>query len=172
MEKVFQISSLALQILSSFVTIVTALIAGIKDNDRTNDVVYEDTKYPLGHNVVSRWLKWLIIIPSAIYYIATITLLCITDVPSKVLVSTLVTFVVMLAGFWILAVLGRNSLDSRNVLSPRSLWQVLFNRIPSYLEECDGPFRIGIVKMGMLDEGDLDDECGSGKQVNVLVKKK
>lgn len=172
MENAFQISSLALQILSSFVTIVTALIAYINDNDKSGNVFYEDTKYPLGHKVVSKWLKWLIVVPSVIYYITTITLLCITDVSSRVLVSTLITFVVMLAGFWILAVLGRNSLGTRKVLAPCGLWQVLFNRIPSYLEECDGPFRIVIVKIGMLGEGDLDDEVGSGEQINKLVKEK
>lgn len=167
-----QTISLVLQIISSVVTIISGFFVFFTKK-ADEDLPPEETKYPLGHKVEFQGLKWIIMVSFVLYYFATIFLIVLDDVPPTALVSTLVTFAVMLLGFFLLLSKGKKSLKTRVVLAPKKLWQVMSNRIPSYLKECDGPFRIKIVKIGMYDEEDekKDDDYQSGIKINDLVQK-
>ena len=140
------------------VTILSVVIAVLKEKYSNIEFVPDTTKYPLGHKEVFRSLKWIMWICAIIYIVATCILLCIDDIPNTYIISTLITFLVLLVAFVYASIQGKKSLDSRAVMAPKELWQMMFNRIPSYLEECDGPFRIYILKIGMGDEHLLESD--------------
>ena len=146
------IATFIVQLISTVVAVISAIIAAFKEKSIRNAPPQEYSTMPYGYKEVLSPLKWIMRITFVVYFVATCIFLCLTDVPNFALVSTIATFVAMLIGFIIFATLGRNSLETRNVVAPRKFWQMLFNRIPSYLEECDGPFVIKIVTIGVKED--------------------
>jgi len=144
----FEVLSFLLQILSSVATILSVLITAVRGKSVLTNTPKESSALPYGYTEVFRWMKWVIIIGFLTYYCATCTLLCLTNVPNTALVSTIITLVIMILGFVFYAMLGQKSLNSMKVVAPKRLWMMLFKRIPSYIEETDGPFNIRIVKIG------------------------
>lgn len=143
------IATFVVQLISTVVAVASTIIAAIKAKSIQNAPPKEYSTMPYGYKEVLLPLKWIMRITFVVYFVATCIFLCLTDVPDIALVSTIATFVAMLIGFIIFATLGHNSLQTRNVVAPKNFWQMLFNRIPSYLEECDGPFVIKIVTIGV-----------------------
>lgn len=143
------IATFIIQLVSTIVAVVSAIVAAIKEKSFRNTPPQEYSSMPYGYKEVFRPLKWIMRIAFLAYFVATCIFLCLTDIPDFALISTIATFIAMLIGFIIFATLGHNSLETRNVVAPKNFWQMLFNRIPSYLEECDGPFVIKIVTIGV-----------------------
>lgn len=171
MYTVLQTGSFVLQILSSIVTIVSTLAVFHKRKNESNIVSLQETISPLGHKEMFLPLKWIMIVSFLVYIAATCVYLYMTEVPDIALVSTVITFFVMVFSFIYISRVGKESLKTRKIIAPKKLWQMLSNEIPSYLEECDGPFRIRIVKIGMFDERfkNDEDEDESGRKINDLV---
>lgn len=143
-----EIATFVVQLISTLVAVSSTIIAAFKEKSIRNTLP-EYSTMPYGYKEVLLPLKWIMRITFVVYFVATCIFLCLTDVPDFALVSTIATFIAMLIGFIIFSTLGRNSLETRNVVAPKNFWQMLFNRIPSYLEECDGPFVIKIVTIGV-----------------------
>lgn len=152
MESLLQNISHILQNVATGITILSVFIAVLKEKYNDNKYVPGSTKYPIGHKEVFQPLKWIIRICLIVYIIATCVLLYLQDIPNKYIISTFITFIVLVIGFIYLSIQGKKSLDSRFIIAPKELWQKMFNRIPSYLEECDGPFRIYILKIGVEED--------------------
>lgn len=152
MESLLQTISHILQHIAAGVTIISVVIAVLREKYNNIDRVPVTTKYPLGHKEVFRLLKGIIWLCLIVYIVATCVLLYIQDIPNKYIISTLITFIILVIGFVYLSILGKKSLDLRFVIAPKKLWQMIFNIIPSYLEECDGPFRIYILQIGVEDD--------------------
>lgn len=171
MYTILQTGSFVLQILASIVTIVSTLAVFHKRKNASDVISLQETTSPLGHKEMFRPLKWIMIVSFLVYIVATCIYLYMTEVPDIALMSTIITFFVMVLSFVYISRVGRQSLKTRRILAPKKLWQMLSNEIPSYLEECDGPFRIRIVKIGMFDERfkNDEDEDGSGRRINDLV---
>ena len=85
---------------------------------------------------------------------------------SKQMILWQVTWI-MIVGILFLSIYGKQSLTTRTILAPQNLWQVLFNQIPSYIEETDGPLRICLVDIGVKDEKqeDANDICREAEEV-------
>lgn len=152
MESLLPTISHILQDVATGITILSVVVAALKDKYNNIELIPDSAKYPLGHKEVFRSLKWIIQICAIVYIAATCVLLYVQDIPNSYIVSTLITFVVLVIGFICVSIQGKKSLESRFVIAPKELWQKMFNCIPSYLEECDGPFRIHILKIGIEDE--------------------
>ena len=153
-DTIWQVLSVVVQIAASVVTIISTVVsfASTKGRDEEKCAV-ENSNLSLGHEEVYPFFKWLVYLFFGLYYVATIVLLYVGEVSDFYLYSTIVTYIVMLVCLLTLAVKGRRSLESRNIVAPKKFWQVLFNKIPSYLEEIDGPLRICLVNIG-IDEND------------------
>lgn len=80
------------------------------------------------------YLKWLIICSFVVYYAATYVLISWTDVSNEMLIFTVITSAVMFVVFGYFAFIGRHSLETRTILTPKKLWEMLFNKIPEYME--------------------------------------
>lgn len=158
MNVLLQTISHYLQNVAASVTILSVIIAFFRERYGNLEQTPASTKYPLGHKEVFPALGWILRISVGIYIVATCVLLYLSDVPNNYLHATIVTFIVLVICFVSLSILGRKSLDSRFVIAPKVLWQMLFNRIPSYLEECDGPFRIYILSVGVKEECTQEDD--------------
>lgn len=148
-DVMLQIISGVVQILASLVSIVSVLVASWKEIDRTEIHAYQSTSLSLGHEEMYPFYKWLVYISFCFYCLATCVLLYIDEVSNLYLHFTIGTFIVMLIAVFILAAKGKRSLESRSIIAPKKLWQVLFNQIPSYLEEVDGPLYISLVDIGV-----------------------
>lgn len=149
MYKTIDIATFIVQLISAIVAVVSVIIAAVGEKSIRKNPPEEYSILPYGYKVVFRPLKWIMRVAFIVYFLATCLFLCLTAVPNIALVSTIATFVAMLIGFIVFATLGRKSLETRNVVAPKDFWQMIFNRIPSYLEECDGPFVIKIVTIGV-----------------------
>lgn len=144
-----QIISGVVQILASIVSIVSVLLTSWKEIDRAEINTFKSTSLSLGHEEVYPFYKWLVYISFGVYCAATCVLLYFDEVSNFFLYSTIGTFIVMLSVVFFLAAKGKRSLESRSIIAPKKLWQVLFNQIPSYLEEVDGPLNISLVNIGV-----------------------
>lgn len=149
MYNTIDIASFIVQLISALVAVVSVIVAAVGEKSIRKNPPEEYSKMPYGYKVVFRPLKWIMRVTFLVYFLATCLFLCMTDVPNFALISTIATFVAMLIGFIVFATIGRKSLETRNVVAPKDFWQMIFNRIPSYLEECDGPFVIKIVTIGV-----------------------
>lgn len=166
-------ASYVLQILASIATIFTAIYAGPGKKDSPDIPMSEEAKFPLGHKEIFPALKWILLGLFLLYIVATLLLIYYSTVSQQIVITTLVTFVIMILGLLVVYVKGRNSLKTRRILAPKHLWQVMSNRIPSYLEECDGPFCIKIIKVGCWDKDEHEDnDQQSGECINNLIEKK
>lgn len=131
---------------------------------------FETWKYEgnsLGHKEVYPFFKWLIFAFVLVVIMTTCTLLYLDEVPDYFLKTTIVSFLIMIVGILFLSIYGKQSLTTRTILAPQNLWQVLFNQIPSYIEETDGPLRICLVDIGVKDEKqeDANDICREAEEV-------
>lgn len=152
MVEYLQILSSVVQILSSIVALISTIAASIKGHNVENEKneEFEDVnKFQLGHKEIWPFLKWILIATFVAYVCATFALIYWDDVSNFTAVCTFVTYLVMLCVYCRIAFLGKKSLETRKVLAPKKLWGMLFNKIPEYIEECDGPFRIHILKIGV-----------------------
>lgn len=169
MNDLLQIISSGLQILTSSVALLSSLYAFFKSKDERTDIYDDEERQPLGHREIMPYLKWLIICSFVVYYAATYVLISWTDVSNEMLIFTVITSAVMFVVFGYFAFIGRHSLEMRTILAPKKLWEMLFNKIPEYMEECDGPFRIRLVRIGV-GVGSIEDH-DVNKQVNGLISR-
>ena len=148
-DVILQNISGGVQILASLVSIVSVLVTSWKEIDRTEIHAYKSTSLSLGHEEVYSFYKWLVYPSFGFYGVATCVLLYVDEVSDFYLYSTIITFIIMLIAVFLLAAKGKRSLEYRSIIAPKKLWQVLFNQIPSYLEEVDGPLNISLVNIGV-----------------------
>lgn len=152
--------SLALQIIASLGSIISPLCISYKSRHTDKLKFRKSSHFSLGHEEVLSVLKWLIYTFFFVSVSTALALLFMDDVPEYFLYSTITAFLIMLVTLFLLSVKGRQTLETRTVLAPKKLWQAIFNRIPSYLEDCDGPLKIGLVDIGVdsLDKQDSEQE--------------
>lgn len=169
--------SLGLQIMASLGSIISPLCISYKSSHTDRLRFRKSSYFSLGHEEVLPVLKWLICAFFFVSITTALALLFMDDVPEYFLYSTITAFLIMLVTLIQLSIKGRKTLETRTVLAPKKLWQAIFNRIPSYLEECDGPLKIGLVDIGVdsLDEQNIvqetqDGDLGSDAIKNAIAK--
>ena len=59
--------------------------------------------------------------------------------------------------------LARASFQTQEIIYPKGLWQVLFNKIPDYVENAEGPYRILLTQVGDFKGNDLVGESARNK---------
>lgn len=59
--------------------------------------------------------------------------------------------------------LARASFQTEEIIYPKGLWQVLFNKIPDYIENADGPYRILLTQVGDFKGNNLLGESAGNK---------
>ena len=119
MESILKIVSVFAQILASLVTFGSGTIWEGSVEGRDTE---RAARYSLGHKEFVPWLKWVLLVAFVVYVIASVVLLCMTDLPEGYLWIHLTTFVIMLVVLVVLSVRGRNSLKTRAVLAPKKFW--------------------------------------------------
>lgn len=174
MDSFFQTSSYWLQIVAALVTVVSAFVAFLREKYENIKQPEVSTKYPLGHTEVFPSLKWIVLITLVVYLIVTCVPLFLPEISNTYLYCTIATSILIALSLGALSTIGKKSLESRSVIAPKKLWQVLFNRIPSYLEECDGPFRIYILKIGIEEDGPQNESIDNllSMEINKQIKHK
>lgn len=53
------------------------------------------------------------------------------------------------------AIMAKRSFNTYSIIAPKGLWEVLFNKIPSYIEKAEGPYRIVLTQIGDIKKEDL-----------------
>lgn len=148
-DALLQTVSGVVQIIASVASILSVIYTPWQGSDEGRSITRKFSNPSPGHEEVYPFYKWFVYISFGLYCVATCVLLYVDEVADFYLQTTIGTFVVMLVAFFILAAKGKHSLESRCIIAPKKLWQVIFNQIPSYLEEIDGPLNIVLVDIGV-----------------------
>ena len=69
------------------------------------------------------------------------------------------------------AFMAKKSFETPSIIAPRGLWEILFNKIPSYVENAEGPYRIVLTQVGDVKGDELGKKLRDleGKEIESLT---
>lgn len=172
MDIISVISSDYISIVLSIITTLCAVVQFIFEFPFNEDFVkasygLEDTSQGEDYDLDDRFVirSWVILILFSVSIIASVFLWII---PQKYDYIIYVSYICPLVSFVLLvlyAAMAKKSFDTDTIIAPRGLWEVLFNKIPSYVDNSESSCRIILTQIGDISgcEHVLDSVCTKNK---------
>lgn len=150
-----------MDIISLFLTIVEAICAlsqilltafsvglfqGTKNNPQKSTGQNE-----IDSERFSRNSKWLIGLCAISFLVSVLLWIIAPKTDWTLLVSSIISIICIIS-LAIYAGMVKKSFDTDSIIAHKEFWQMVFNKIPSYVEKTSGPYRIILTQVGKFNE--------------------